>query len=925
MKRLAYFAFLALLFLSSGRAEPPNKPKSQPERPPEKAAVAGDKWIVDDVINAETASNFRLSPDGRWAVWVKTTADKEKGERVAQLVRTDLAEKRDTELTRGSDSCISPRWSPDGKLLALLSARPLPKGKSDKDKDDEPKSQVWLMDPFGGEPWPLTEFSRGVAAFEWAGSDALVFVAQEETTLREKTLKDDKKDDAVIVEDEKHEPPARLFKVAVKSKKVTRLTDNADRIETVSVSPDGKYAVAIHGRSLRYTYDNKVKPAVFLHDLEKLTAKEIFADKKFNVREVRWARDSKGFYATSLRTDDPDFHEVSITELYHFDLAAGAPAAVDLGWDKGLTSQDENDYQAGVEVTPDGFLALLADGVRPRAARYVRNGTGWKREWLSGEHAANLFGFAVAANGKSLVYAHSSCSSPPQWYHAKLDGAKIASPAAIAEVNEVFKKRTLAKTEAVRWKGALGEEVEGLLYYPHGYEPGKKYPLVVIIHGGPFSADFDTWAETWHTAPNLLAQRGAFVLRPNYHGSSSYGMQFAASIANGKYYDLPVEDIEKGADALIAKGLVDRDKLGVQGWSNGAILTMALLTKSTRWKAAAAGAGGSEWVADWGACEFGHCFDRYYFGKSPLEDPQLYIKMAPFYQFDKVRTPTLLFQGDADRVVPPHHGWMQYRALQQLGKADVRLVMFPGAKHGLKKLAHQRRKLEEELAWFDRHLFKTAGEENEALKTDSPLARALKLQKVRREGTRYGMSMKGVLIPETVAHASLRIGRFEVTRAQYAEFDKEYKVEPGRENYPASGISFDKAKAYCAWLSQLTGEKYRLPNESEADELYDKSEGENTLDYWAGYSVNPEDAASLQKKIKELVGVAPLLREVGSFHAADDDGDVFDLGGNVAEWVEKKDGTGELRGGSADAPADVKLRVNSAAPDYRGFRVVKEK
>src|SRR5262249_38996119 len=161
----------------------------------------------------------------------------------------------------------------------------------------------------------------------------------------------------------------------------------------------------------------------------------------------------------------------------------------------------------------------------------------------------------------------------------------------------------------------------------------------------------------------LLAQGGAFVLRPNYHGSSSYGMPFAASIANGKYYDLPVEDIEKGADALIAKGLVDRDKLGVQGWSNGAILTMALLTKSTRWKAGAAGAGGSEWVADWGACEFGHCFDRYYFGKSPLEAPQLYIKLAPFYQFDKVRTPTLLFQGDADRVVPPHHGWMQYRAL----------------------------------------------------------------------------------------------------------------------------------------------------------------------------------------------------------------------------------------------------------------------
>src|SRR5262245_6508073 len=114
MKRLAYLALVALVSLPLTHAEPPDQPKPQPDLRPEKAA-AGDRWTVDDVINAETASGFRLSPDGHWAVWVKTTADKDKGERVAQLVRTDLADKRDVELTRGSDSCISPRWSPDGK------------------------------------------------------------------------------------------------------------------------------------------------------------------------------------------------------------------------------------------------------------------------------------------------------------------------------------------------------------------------------------------------------------------------------------------------------------------------------------------------------------------------------------------------------------------------------------------------------------------------------------------------------------------------------------------------------------------------------------------------------------------------------------------------------------------------------------------
>src|SRR5205823_11114297 len=112
----------------------------------------------------------------------------------------------------------------------------------------------------GGEPWALTDLARGILTYDWAGPDALVFAAQEDAGYRETRLKDERKDDAVVVEDEKTEPPARLFRVAVKTKKVTPLTDNADRIEDLAVSPDGRFAVAVHGRSLRYTFDNRVKP-----------------------------------------------------------------------------------------------------------------------------------------------------------------------------------------------------------------------------------------------------------------------------------------------------------------------------------------------------------------------------------------------------------------------------------------------------------------------------------------------------------------------------------------------------------------------------------------------------------------------------------------------------------------------------------------
>jgi dipeptidyl aminopeptidase/acylaminoacyl peptidase len=908
MRRLTIALTAALFLLPS---------LTRAEKPPAKAA--GGRWTVEDVVSAESAADFQVSPDGRWAVWVKTTADADKGEHVSHLVRTDLAGGREVALTRGGDSCTQPRWSPDGKLLAFLSARPALKAKA-----GEGKTQLWLLDPTGGEPWPLTESARGVLHYAWAGPDALVFVAQEEATLREK-LQEEKKDTTNVVEDEAHEPPARLFKVAVGSKKVTRLTDNRDRIEAPAVAPDGRRAVTIHGRSLRYNYDNRVKPIVFLTDLEGGERKQVFADPKLNISRLWWAPDGKGLYATDEHNSRPQFNQAGVTELHYYDLARGASARIDLGWERGLAVQDANDGAVGFAPTADGFLALLADGTRNRAARFTRAADGWKREWLTGEHAGHLFGIQAAPDGKALLYAHSTASTPPQWYHARLDGGRIGKATALAKVNEHLRRRTRARTEVVRWKGAQGDEVEGLLYYPHGYREGTKYPLVVLVHGGPALADTDCWDESWLAPANLLCQRGAFVLRPNYHGSAGYGLKWLESITGGKYGELETVDVERGVDALIERGLADRERLGLAGWSNGAIIINRLLVETTRYKAASSGAGNVEYVSDWANCEFGDAFDRYYLGASPLDDPRLYLRKSPFYRLDRVRTPTLIFFGAEDRVVATQQGWVQYRGLQQLGKAPVRFVLFPGEKHLLTKLAHQRRKLEEELAWFDRYLFKPgqSGADNEALKEGSPLAWALKRRQARREGGRYGLLEKGVLAPETVKHGGLHVGRFEVTRAQFAQFEKTYEVGPGRANYPASGVTFEQARAYCAWLSQATGRRYRLPAAEEADELYGPGEaGDNTLDAWAGYAVNPDDVARLRPKLAEL-GAGALLREVGAGRAAGD-GAVFDLGGNVAEWVTTKDGQGALRGGSADQPADAKRRRNDAAPEYRGFRVVRE-
>jgi dipeptidyl aminopeptidase/acylaminoacyl peptidase len=879
------------------------------------------KWTVEDVIAPEDAEQFRISPDCQWVVWVKHVPDTDKDEMVSNLYLSSLREKKEIQLTRGPNNDFNPRWSPDGRLIAFISDRPLPKPPS---KEAPPpgelsKTQIWLINPFGGEPWPLTRSERSVKDLGWIDGENLLIAAEEDPSLYERNLKE-KKDDSRAVDDAVHTPPVRLFKISVKTLEVKRLTNNQDWIQALEVSPDGKRAVAVHDRSLSYEFDERIKPVTYLYDTATGEGKPVFADGQVIPSQIRWAADSQGFYAVTPYSTHPIYHEAYVNQLYYYSVAQGQRVKVDLGWNDELGV----DTEAAYAPTPDGFVALLAAGAWFKPARYTRQGDHWHRTWLEGEHARNISDLEAARDGQTLIYHTSTASQPGQWYHAQLQGATLTAPVPLTELNPGFDKKVTARTEVIRWKGSLDEEVEGIVYYPQSYEAGKKYPLVLMIHGGPLGADMDSWGDSWDYPANLYTQRGAFVLKPNYHGSSNYGLKWAESIGGGKYYDLEVPDIEKGVDELIARGWIDPERLATLGWSNGAILTIALTVKATRYKVASAGAGDVEQASDWAYADDGAAFDNYYFGAAPFEDPELYIRKSPVFEFKKVHTPTIIFSGSEDRSVGHVQAWEHFRTLQYLGQTDTRFIVLPGEPHGLRKLSHRRRKVEEELAWFDRYLFKPPSTSLEAVKDDSPLAEQLKRQRIKRVGGNYGVAVKSILAPETVRYQGLEIGRFEVTRAQYAAFDKNYKIEPRTENYPANGISFEQAQAYCAWLSKLAGGTYRLGSENEMEPLLKTAKGpENTLDYWAGYKPNPDDTLRLRAKVQELKGDAPLLKEVGSFKGIGEDELVFDLGGNVAEWAVGKDGKGKPLGGSADQPADPKSQESVPAPAYIGFRVVK--
>jgi len=356
----------------------------------------------------------------------------------------------------------------------------------------------------------LTNSPRDIRTFAWKDNETILYVAQEKKTKLETELKE-KKDTSQVVEDE---PTSRRFacgasisrKRRASASATTRTAPSRSRSPRMAAGRSRSTSAASVTRSTTKS-SRRSTSAIW----EKKHRKQVFVG-NFNIAKVYWQNDSNGFFAINQFTHHKDFLMAYIEELHHFNVADS-------------------------KVTRVGFAMAARPG---RQRRGIRRRTR-RLHCASGRRRAPC-GSALHQEGQWLgadnarCEERTACLCKQGWqdacFHAldgnesaalvaaALDGASLKNVTELVDLHADLRKKPMAKTEVFRWQGALNEQVEGLVSYPHNYEEGKKYPLIVLIHGGPHSADFDQWDERWAYVRNLLSARSAIIFKPNYHGSS---------------------------------------------------------------------------------------------------------------------------------------------------------------------------------------------------------------------------------------------------------------------------------------------------------------------------------------------------------------------------------------------------------------------
>jgi dipeptidyl aminopeptidase/acylaminoacyl peptidase len=635
--------------------------------------------VVETLFAAHRFEQVAISPDASKVVWVETLADKDGTPTGTAIQMKDL--KNPTAAPRRVSAAASPSaraegniaWSPDGKKIAFLS-----------DVAKKGQLQLYVVSAAGGPAKKLTSVKGFLANPGWSPDGKTIAVLFTENATRASGPLVAETPETGEIKDSFYEQ--RLALVDVASTKLRQISPADTYIYEYDWSPDGtRFAVtAAPGNG-----DNNWWIAE-LYTLDAATGlmKSIYKP-KLEITNPAWS---------------PDGKQVALIEGLMSDEGITGGDIFTLNKDgsevKNVT-KDRKASAAWLAWQQDGSKILFSEFVGGNSAiATLEPATGKIEERWSSEGAftaGGIFGFTLSASsdGKTIAGVFESFAHAPEVIVLAGDAP---APSPLTSANGSLKP-AWGEAKSISWKND-GHEVQGWLLYPRDFDPAKKYPLVVNVHGGPSYIALSHWPGV-HDFSAGLAGMGYFVLYPNPRGSYGQGESFTrANVRDFGYGDF--KDILAGVDEALRIAPIDSERLGITGWSYGGYMTMWAVTQTNRFKAAMAGAGIANYQSYYGE----NSIDQWmipFFGKSVYDDPEVYAKSSPITYIKKVKTPTLILVGDSDGECPTPQSYEFWHALKTQG-VETQFVVYEHEGHLFASPAHQRDVIERTLSWFDAHL-----------------------------------------------------------------------------------------------------------------------------------------------------------------------------------------------------------------------------
>ena len=641
----------------------------------------------EDYFSFKFIGDPHISPDGKVVVYVLTSIDRKKNRRESAIwvVPAD-GSAAPRQISAEGFSSNSPRWSPDGKTLAFLSAR-----SPDSSTGEKPKSQIYLLSiSGGGEAIALTKLKNGVQSYQWSPEGSRIVVVSSSGPMDGVALADRKSDvrhythirykfnDTGWFDDKRR----HLWVVTVPGGEAKQITEGQDWNDTdPQWSPDGTRIAFVSDRTGK-AYDDSHNTDVWVIPAAGGTLTRI-SDHAFEDESPRWSPDGKQI----LFAGQTASHQ--FPKLYLADSSGGAASQ--------LAVEDLDLIPSNLHWPAPGSVFFTA-GVKGEthifradpAAHTFRAVTSGPR----GIHA-----FEVSASPGKMVYLANDFQHLGDLYISNLDGSGERQ---LTHVNSaLWAQLALQPVERLAYKSTDGWPIEGFFVKPLGWQAGKKYPMVLVIHGGPEGM----YGIDWNHEFQIYAAKGWAVFFCNPRGSTGYGEKFERGEINN-WGGMDYQDIMAGVDAALKQyPWVDANDLGVTGGSYGGYMTNWIVGHTNRFKAAVTLRSLSNFISDDGTRDGAYGHEEYFKGVI-FDDFDQYWDASPLKYARNVRTPTLVLHSDNDFRVPIEQGEQWFRALQHYG-VPSEIVFFPRENHNLTRTGEPKHIVESlnwQLYWFDRYL-----------------------------------------------------------------------------------------------------------------------------------------------------------------------------------------------------------------------------